>query len=179
MGVQKLQPDVKREWTKFGHSLQRGMVQTLAANGIGNMGARFGSIKKPMNASVINAARPMKLAPAMVLNASAPTIASRHSEEQVALIMKSAAAPTVAFPSLLADTLKPAVAPVRVLSISAGMAPQPVFNLTVADAHEYFANGVLVHNCDALRYLCAYLDMNAGGLAETDIADLLQDFRGI
>jgi len=25
-----------------------------------------------------------------------------------------------------------------------------VYNLTVADAHEYFANGVLVHNCDAL-----------------------------
>lgn len=29
-----------------------------------------------------------------------------------------------------------------------------VFNLTVADQPEFFANGVLVHNCaDALRYL--------------------------
>jgi len=27
-----------------------------------------------------------------------------------------------------------------------------VFNLTVEDAHEYFANGILVSNCDALRY---------------------------
>jgi len=29
-----------------------------------------------------------------------------------------------------------------------------VFNLTVEDAHEYFANGILVSNCDSFRYLC-------------------------
>jgi hypothetical protein len=28
--------------------------------------------------------------------------------------------------------------------------PRPVFNLTVEGAHCYYANGVLVHNCDAL-----------------------------
>lgn len=31
-------------------------------------------------------------------------------------------------------------------------AKQPVFNITVADAHCYYANGVLVHNCDALSW---------------------------
>lgn len=31
-------------------------------------------------------------------------------------------------------------------------ARQPVFNLEVEDAHTYFANGVLVHNCDALAW---------------------------
>ncbi len=30
----------------------------------------------------------------------------------------------------------------------------PVYNLTVEDEHEYVANGVLVSNCDALRYAC-------------------------
>jgi hypothetical protein len=30
---------------------------------------------------------------------------------------------------------------------------QPVYNLTVEDAHEYYANGILVANCDCLRYL--------------------------
>lgn len=35
-----------------------------------------------------------------------------------------------------------------------------VFNLTVEDAHEYFANGILVSNCDAARYLiCNVLDI--------------------
>lgn len=38
--------------------------------------------------------------------------------------------------------------------ISVGTNPhyEPVYNLTVKDAHEYFANGILVSNCDALRY---------------------------
>ena len=31
-------------------------------------------------------------------------------------------------------------------------AKQPVFNLEVEGAHTYFANGVLVHNCDALAW---------------------------
>lgn len=29
---------------------------------------------------------------------------------------------------------------------------EPVFNLVVEGAPEFFANGVLVHNCDALAY---------------------------
>ena len=29
----------------------------------------------------------------------------------------------------------------------------PVYNLTVSGVPEYFANGLLVHNCDATRYL--------------------------
>jgi len=34
----------------------------------------------------------------------------------------------------------------------------PVYNLEIADAHEFFANGILVHNClDALRYAVAWL----------------------
>jgi hypothetical protein len=33
-----------------------------------------------------------------------------------------------------------------------------VFNLTVAEQPEYFANGVLVHNCDAIRYACMAVD---------------------
>ena len=28
-----------------------------------------------------------------------------------------------------------------------------VYNLTVEGAHEYYANGILVSNCDAIRYL--------------------------
>ncbi len=29
---------------------------------------------------------------------------------------------------------------------------RPVFNLTVVDAHCFYANGILVHNCDALAW---------------------------
>lgn len=30
---------------------------------------------------------------------------------------------------------------------------EPVYNLTVNSSPEYFANGILVHNCDSARYL--------------------------
>jgi hypothetical protein len=33
-----------------------------------------------------------------------------------------------------------------------------VFNLTVAECPEYYAAGILVHNCDAARYVCRYRD---------------------
>jgi hypothetical protein len=41
---------------------------------------------------------------------------------------------------------------VRVVSVSDVAGTHPVYNLTVAGPHEYFANGVLVSNCDTLRY---------------------------
>jgi len=39
---------------------------------------------------------------------------------------------------------------------------QYVYNLTVKDCHEYFANGILVSNCDALRYGLYTHKMNSG-----------------
>jgi phage terminase large subunit-like protein len=43
-------------------------------------------------------------------------------------------------------------APLRVVSVERLKQPQAVFNLQVADVPEFYANGVLVHNCT--RYLC-------------------------
>lgn len=43
-----------------------------------------------------------------------------------------------------------------VLNVSAVPEKHRVYNLTVDDAHEYVASGVLVKNCDCLRYLCMY-----------------------
>ena len=41
-----------------------------------------------------------------------------------------------------------ALSPVRVVALSPS-GEQPVWNLTVDGPPEYFANGILVHNCDA------------------------------
>lgn len=43
----------------------------------------------------------------------------------------------------------------------------PVYNITVADAREYYANGVLVHNCDAMVW----------GLTELSTAKELPVFK--
>ena len=49
--------------------------------------------------------------------------------------------------------------PVSVVgSCAAGKAP--VYNLQVEGNHEYFANGILVHNCDALVWLLTWLMLN-------------------
>lgn len=44
------------------------------------------------------------------------------------------------------------------LSVYALPGAEPVFNLTVEEAPEFFANGVLVHNCDAMRYVAATIE---------------------
>lgn len=44
------------------------------------------------------------------------------------------------------------VAPTRVLRVEPTGKREAVYNLTVADAHEYYADGILVSNCDAARY---------------------------
>ena len=47
---------------------------------------------------------------------------------------------------------------------------QDVFDLTVDGAHEFFANGILVHNsCDAARYLCDVLAEPTGSWSAQDV----------
>lgn len=48
---------------------------------------------------------------------------------------------------------------------------EKVYNLQVEDANEYFANGVLVHNCDAFVYLI--LGMVEQGLRKMEIVQIL------
>lgn len=47
----------------------------------------------------------------------------------------------------------------RVLHIRALPQPEAVYNLTVDGMPEYFANGILVHNCDTMRYAVAHVDL--------------------
>lgn len=55
------------------------------------------------------------------------------------------------------DTMCDDAAPVRVVSVSAVPGKHPVYNITVEDTPEFFAHGVLVHNCDTERYLAKRL----------------------
>lgn len=59
-------------------------------------------------------------------------------------------------------------APLRVIRSSSGESAR-VYNLTTGRTHMYYANGVLVHNCDALQYLMLHADNGAslGGTLTT------------
>lgn len=52
-------------------------------------------------------------------------------------------------------TLRTPTGTVWTTGVTAGSDPVPVYNITVDTEPEYFANGVLTHNCDALRYSVA------------------------
>ena len=47
------------------------------------------------------------------------------------------------------------------LTLTAETRRQPVYNLTVEGEHEYFANGILVGNCDTMRYVTMFVDKGA------------------
>jgi hypothetical protein len=51
----------------------------------------------------------------------------------------------------------------RVRTVEGRWTGGPVYNLTVADAHEYVAGGLLVHNCDAAYW--SWHDLRKGGTA--------------
>jgi PBSX family phage terminase large subunit len=81
----------------------------------------------------------------------APTNANQHSGEQTALTMKPELVVNVAKSSESINTIKPYVVqnPVRQNFVG----KKDVYNLTVEEHHEYFANGLLVSNCmDMVRY---------------------------
>jgi hypothetical protein len=51
----------------------------------------------------------------------------------------------------------------RIVGKQRCLLPSAVYALTVDDVHVFYANGVLVSNCDAVQYLCMHADATGGG----------------
>ena len=83
---------------------------------------------------------------------SAQTIAEVQPEEHPAQISRSAFVKSVVELSQQTDIPNPPVAVVPVHHASVTSKRAPVYSITVDEAHDFFANGILVRNCDALRY---------------------------
>lgn len=84
--------------------------------------------------------------------------AEHDGGEPLVLITNSVDVQRVGKPSSSTDTNQHGHAPVVVLNVSAEPNEAAVYNLTVGETPEYFANGILVHNCDATRYGVASVD---------------------
>lgn len=97
---------------------------------------------------------------------TAPTPVGPPRVERAEPTMSTASAPAAEGCSARTATRGSGAAPTRVLRVYATGKDERVFNLTVSGEHEYFANGVLVSNCDAGRYgfadLTHYLAKLAG-----------------
>ena len=97
----------------------------------------------------------LHISPLPGIPVSARTNVSPHRVAPATLTISKNIAVSVARPSGQINIVKSKHAPtpaVKVLGCSkAGIAT--VYNLTVEDTHEFYANGILVHNCaDSARY---------------------------
>lgn len=93
-------------------------------------------------------------------------IASRQQGVPLGLITKRDSASFAAKHSWLTNTKKQNAAHVYVLRVTAEEKKAPVYNLKVEGVPEFYANGILVHNCDAARYLCVALRYELGLVEE-------------
>ena len=86
---------------------------------------------------------------------SAQTIANPSGAENPAWMMNNVNAHNAAKPLLQINTPRHELVAGRVLTVTEHGISERVYDLTVEEHHEFFANGVLVLNClDALRYSC-------------------------
>ena len=81
------------------------------------------------------------------------TSVNQHIEEKQKQIMNQESVPFVQKNLVSINTQRQR--PVHVVAVVNLHKKQRVYNLAVDKEHEYFANGILVHNCDANRYAVA------------------------
>jgi len=136
---------IKRIWKKLVQRQKYGIDQAKEYSGIGNMQKINGRehCQRSMNA---NSVGKNILLGNLLGTDSVAIIVEQHGERNQDWIMSSEAVLCAGIP--LPPTATQKESGVDHVSI-------PVYNLEVDQEHEYFANGILVSNCDALRYLCA------------------------
>jgi len=130
---------------------KNGTDQTKGENGTANMQKRFTNQECHSAKSVSNVVQSLTTSTEAIKHDSVQTIANQHGGEQLELITNPEYVETVGNNSQLTNTQKREHV-LRVAQLRRQGRHERVYNLTVDDAHEYYANGVLVHNCDSVRY---------------------------
>lgn len=154
-------------WNESDHSQLNGIGQKKVERGTENMQNVWQKTWKTVISSVTNAGNRF-VQNLRVQFASVPMHVKPLGVEPVGLMMKTEIAPNAetCLGSIGTQKSKPAPKNARfVLGVEQNTEKETVYNITVADVHEYFANGILVSNCDALRYLCMTLPDDPDNLA--------------
>ena len=92
--------------------------------------------------------------------------AKQKIEEIAEQITSQGFVPTVKKNFKLINIQKQKLVPDTVVSVIDGNKKSDVYNITVEDAHEFLANGILVKNCDALRYATEYDALMRGSVKD-------------
>ena len=134
----------------------RGIGPTRGERGTAITASRHGPTGSRSSDRALIAARSSRASRDGQTTVSAPMPASPRRGEQAALTTLTRPANDAARCSERTDTPRRDTAPLHVVSVrDAGRGT--VYALSIDEVHEYFANGVLVSNCDALRYVGSHL----------------------
>lgn len=154
--------NLSNTWHQSAPGQQSGTGVMRVENGTGNMHPE--RKRERLNAPALYAER--NSYPHIRMQDSVPTIASQSGGEITTKMMKQEYALYAGRSSGQTDsrTQNAAVAVVLQDTEIRSEEEREVFDMQVKDVHEYFANGILVHNClDALRYaLWTKYGQNAG-----------------
>ena len=130
-----------------------GIKARRGVNGIRRMERRRGTIESQLNESALNVKASMKHCLRML--SSVPRNANPASDINVKAVQKNGDNARFARNSSIpVNTPTQSAVQIRVDSVSDPYKAK-VYNLTVADSPEYYANGILVHNCDTERAAAA------------------------
>lgn len=132
---------------------ENGTHPKTAENGTPNTPNKHGSTAKNRPEHANNAETSTTHEQPTKKNVSAPASANRHGDATVESTTKHEHVHGAETTSSPTSTAKPKHATAVVLGIYDEPSEAPVYDLTVEDQHEFYAGGILVHNClDALRY---------------------------
>ncbi len=132
-------------------SLNRGTHLKKAINGIASTGStHLRKQSKRSKKRVTNAELSTPTGQLIKMDDSAQTTVNQRGDENLVLMTKNAYVVYAELYSRLINTVKPV--PVHVVAVVNLGIKESVYNLTVNKTHEYYANDLLVSNCDALRY---------------------------
>jgi hypothetical protein len=142
-------------WSASDPLPRHGTPARKGSNGTGSTLAFCGKVSSQPREPVNCAAGPTRTAARPDSAGSAPTTASQPGGAGLVSTTSSAAARNAQRCSQSTGTRKSSPVRLYVLANESLDQSVPVYDLTVDGCHEFYAEGVLVHNCqDALRYAC-------------------------
>lgn len=130
-----------------------GMPLKKVINGMLNTEKMRGKIKNTKNINVLHVEKHSCQEFKDVFQNTVPTIVKTMDQQQCKKEFVNAAEKNLKLENVLNEQNASIVKVVEKTNIP----NENVYDLEVEDEHEYFANGLLVHNCDALRYGVSYL----------------------
>jgi hypothetical protein len=152
--IKKTEPPFLNIWKESDHSLKNGMEVKKDLNGIPNMEKMYGEKRtESLTEDFVNGAEEYISLPIQQFPDSVGETVDLRGVGRMDGIISPFPVCTAVYLSPRINIPKRNVVPKNVVG-NTGRNPRyaPVYNLTVEDSHEYFANGILVHNCDCMKY---------------------------